>query len=64
MIRVLIKKEPPFELHVVVNPTDALNIEKIEADGHFHLGDFDGEKQIDEAVSQVAVMLELEESHT
>jgi hypothetical protein len=64
MIRVLIKKEPPFELHVVVNPTDALNIEKIEADGHYHVGDYDGEKQIDEAVASVATYLELEESHT
>jgi hypothetical protein len=64
MIRVLIKKEPPFELHVVVNPTDVLNIEKIEAEGHYHVGDYDGEKQIDEAVASVATYLELEESHT
>jgi hypothetical protein len=64
MIRVLIKKEPPFEIHVVVNPSDALNVEKIEAEGHYLVGEFDGEKQIDDAVASVATYLELEESHT
>lgn len=64
VIRVLIRKEQPFEIHVVVNPTDALDPAKIEAQGHFHVGDFDGEKQIDEAVSAVATYLELEESHS
>jgi hypothetical protein len=64
MIRVLIKKEQPFELHVVVNPTDALNVEKLETEGFFHIGDFDDEKQIDNAVQTVATYLELEESHT
>jgi len=63
VIRVLIRTEPPFEIHVVVNPTDALDIAKLEAQGHFHVGDFDGDKQIDEAVSAVAAYLELEESH-
>jgi hypothetical protein len=64
MIRVLIKKEPPFEIHVVVNPSDVLNVEKIEAEGHYLVGEFDGEKQIDDAVASVATYLELEESHT
>ena len=63
MIRVLIKKEQPFELHVVVNPTEPLDVAKIDKEGHYWIGDFDGEKQIDEAVAQVAVYLELEESH-
>lgn len=64
MIRVLIKKEPPFELHIVVNPTDSLDVAKIEEGGYFHIGEFDGEKQIDEAVAAVAVFLELEEANT
>ena len=62
VIRVLIRKEQPFELHVVVNPTDKLDVPKLEESGSYHIGDFDGDKQIDEAVSAVSVYLELEES--
>ena len=61
MIRVLIKKEQPFEVHVVVNPADKLDLPKLEGEGFYHIGDYDGEKQIDEAVSSVAVYLEIEE---
>ena len=61
MIRVLIKKEQPFEVHVVVNPADKLDVQKLEGEGFYHIGDYDGEKQIDEAVSSVAVYLEIEE---
>lgn len=64
MIRVLIKKELPFEVHVVVNPTDKLDVPKLETDGFYHVGDYDNEKQIDDAVSVVATYLELEESHS
>lgn len=61
MIRVLIRKEQPFEIHVIVNPTDPLDIEKIEAGGHHHVGDYEGDNQVEDAVQAVGVYLELEE---